>query len=408
MIKTVVGPATEWRYGAFMRTPFSVADFFQGDMDEARLASWASQLRARLPAPSVDLGVVFLSPRWSSRAQDILDVLRVHARIPRLVGCSAHGAVSNGREHEEMDGLVLALHHLPGATLDVVHVAADALTGDDAVMPWSGLASSCRGALAFADPFQTHNEGWLAAWNRDLPSVPVVGGLASGLGTSDTSQIYRDGEVHEDGVVMVFVGGAFSVVPMVSQGCTPIGDPWTITRAERNVIFGIANRPAYSVLVDTFNAMSAEERQRAQNNLMVGFASAEDRPEHGAGEFLVRNLLGVDPRHGALAVGAMARPGQTVQFQRRDADAASADLSRCLERTRGVLAGRKPVGGVLFSCCGRGQGLFGKPDHDATLIQEHLGPLALSGLFANGEIGPVGSSCHLHGYTASLALFVRD
>lgn len=391
-----------------MRTPYSVADFFAGEMNEARLSVWADQLRARLPAPSVELGVVFLSPRWAARAADVLDILRVHARIPRLVGCSAHGAVANGREHEEMDGLVLALHHMPGASIEVAHLPAEALPGEDEPGRWPSLPGPCRGALAFADPFQTHNDGWLSAWNRDFPSVPVVGGLASGLGTTDACQLYVDGDVHDDGVVLVMVGGAFSVVPMVSQGCTPIGDPWTITRAERNVIFGIANRPAYSVLVDTFNALSEEERQRAQNNLMVGFASAEDRPEHGAGDFLVRNLLGVDPRHGALAVGAVARPGQTLQFQRRDAEAASADLARCLERTRVLLAGRRPVGGVLFSCCGRGQGLFGKPDHDATLIQEHLGPLPLTGLLANGEIGPVGSSCHLHGYTASLALLVRD
>lgn len=391
-----------------MRTPFSAADSYHDVLDEARLASWAAQLRARLPAPTVDLGVAFLSPRLAPRAAEILDILRVHARIPRLVGCSAHGTACHGREHEESQGLVLSLLHLPGASIDLFHLPADRLPSDDTPAPWSRLAGSCRGALAFADPFQTHNEGWLSAWNQDFPGVPIVGGLASGLGTSDACQLYLDGQVLGHGVVLALVGGSVSVVPMVSQGCTPIGDPWIITRADRNVIFGIANRPAYSVLVDTFNALSSEERQRAQNNLMVGFASSEQRPEHAHGEFLVRNLLGVDPRQGALAVGALARPGQTLQFQRRDAEAASTDLVRCLERTRSALGSRRAIGGILFTCCGRGQGLFGKPDHDAALIQEHLGPLPVVGLFANGEVGPVGPTSHLHGYTASLALLVQD
>ncbi len=391
-----------------MRAPFSVADHFHGDFDEPRLAAWASQLRSRLPAPSVDLGVLFLSPRLTPMAREVLDILRVHARIPRLVGCSANGAACNGHEHEEFKGLALALFHLPGASVHPIHVPGTDIPFEDSPAPWSGLPEPCRGAIALADPFQTHNDGWLAAWNEDFPNVPVVGGLASGLGRSDSCQLYLDGNVHDHGVVLAALTGAVSILPMVSQGCTPIGHPWTITRAERNVIFGIANRPAYSVLVDTFNALPAEERQRAQNNLMVGFASAEDRPDHAAGDFLVRNLLGVDPRQGALAVGALARPGQTLQFQRRDADAADADLVRCLERARSSLGQRKPIGALLFSCCGRGQGLFGKPDHDAALIQEHLGPIPLAGLLANGEIGPVGPSSHLHGYTAALALFVRD
>ena len=391
-----------------MRAAFSVADHFHGEFDESRLAEWASLLRSRLQAPSVDLGVLFLSPRWAPMAREILDILRVHGRIPRIIGCSANGALCNGHEHEEFSGLALALFHLPGAELHLLHFPAEALGDLDACRPWARIPRPCRGAIALADPFQTYNDAWLDRWNLDFPGIPVIGGLASGIGSSDSSQLYIDGDILEDGVVLAALSGAVSILPMVSQGCTPIGDPWTITRAERNVIFGIANRPAYSVLVDTFNALPAEERQRTQNNLMVGFASAEDRADHAAGDFLVRNLLGVDPRHGALAVGALARPGQTLQFQRRDGDAASADLVRCLERTRAALGQRKPIGALLFSCCGRGQRLFGKPDHDAAMVQEHLGPLPVVGILANGEIGPVGPSCHLHGYTASMALLVRD
>jgi small ligand-binding sensory domain FIST len=393
-----------------MRSPDSVVDVYNGNWNEGDIAQWARALRAQLSAPVVSLGIVFVSPALAPHAVDLLEVLRLHARIPLLVGCSAEVGFAGADEHPLSTGFILALHHLPGALLHAFHLPQNVIA--------EGLESArCRelahsptarsgGFIAFADPFQTHNEAWLAAWNGAFPGVPTVGGLAGDIG-GNVSQVYLNGAVHDDGVVLVGFTGEIGILPMVSQGCTPIGEPWTITRAERNFILGIANRPAYSVLVDTFNGLPEDERKRAHNNLMVGFASSEDRDEHRPGDFLVRNLLGVDPRAGALAVGTHPRTGQTLQFQRRDADSAAADLARALELTRTQLRGRKPLGGVLFACCGRGEPFFGHPGHDALAIQEQVGPLPIAGLSAQGEIGPVGATSHLHGYTASLALFVR-
>jgi small ligand-binding sensory domain FIST len=92
----------------------------------------------------------------------------------------------------------------------------------------------------------------------------------------------------------------------------------------------------------------------------------------------------------------------------RDAATADLDLAMMLDRLRDDLEGRAPVAAVLCSCNGRGVGLFGVPHHDATTIAKKLGPLPLAGLFCSGEIGPVGRQPHLHGFTASLALIVRQ
>ena len=129
--------------------------------------------------------------------------------------------------------------------------------------------------------------------------------------------------------------------------------------------------------------------------------------EFHRGDFLVRNLLGADAASGTIALGALPRMGQTLQFQRRDADAATEDMKELLSRARKGTAGRRIFGGCLCTCNGRGSHLFGMPHHDAGLIQEQLGKLAITGFFCNGEIGPVGSKNFLHGYTASLGLFVE-
>jgi small ligand-binding sensory domain FIST len=264
-----------------------------------------------------------------------------------------------------------------------------------------------NGWLVFADPFHLDSEAWLRSWNEAYAPLPVLGGLASGDFSSQTTQVYLNGEVFEEGGVAISVGGAVGLHGVISQGCTPIGETWTLTRVDGNVIQEIGNRPAYEVLVETFNTLPTREQRKTSGNLFIGLVVNEYLEEFHRGDFLVRNLLGVDPKSGVIAVGAQPRAGQTVQFHRRDAAAATEDMAELLARAQKQLGGAAVYGGCLCCCNGRGRGLFGAANHDARMIQEKFGPLGMAGFFCNGEIGPVGERNFLHGYTASLALFVR-
>jgi small ligand-binding sensory domain FIST len=390
----------------------SIAGHWSGGFDDAGLRTWAEGLRRQLAGPP-HLGLVFLTPALFPHASAILEVLRVHAQIPLLAGCSSTSLVVNERELENDTGLVLALHHLPGAELKGVRFTqaqVEEATNTASAAYWHGEnglePAVTNGWLAFADPFHLDSESWLRQWNEAYAPLPIVGGLASGDFSQQATQIYLNGEVFDDGGVAIAIGGAVELHSVISQGCTPIGDTWTLTRVDRNLIQQIGNRPAYEVLLDTFNALSAEDQKKAQRNLFIGLVTDEYREEFQRGDFLVRNLLGADPKTGIIAVGALPRAGQTMQFQRRDAAAAREDMCALLGRARAELAGRTILGGCLCCCNGRGQGLFEEPNHDAACVQELLGPLGLSGFFCNGEIGPVGGQNFLHGYTASLALFV--
>lgn len=235
----------------------------------------------------------------------------------------------------------------------------------------------------------------------------MVGGLASGDYSQQRTQLYLGGRVFEEGAVALAVGGAVEVFSVISQGCTPIGETWIITEAEGNVIHRIGNRPAYEVLVETFDKLSPQEQRRAQGNLLVGLVINEYLEKFGRGDFLVRNILDADPTSGSLVVGALPRTGQTIQFQRRDAGAASEDMQALLGGLAPKLAHRKVYGGCLCSCNGRGQHLFGRPSHDAGLVQQKVGPIELAGFFCNGEIGPVGQRAFIHGFTSVVGLFTE-
>jgi small ligand-binding sensory domain FIST len=394
-----------------VKNQHAVAAHFAGSWDEARVQRWAEGVRAKLEAPSVTLGLIFMTPDFFDVAEEVLEVIRVHARVPLLAGCSSQSLIVNGEELEDQAGLVLELFHLPGGELKAVHFddaqVQDTATPDDWLKITGVSREQTKGWLVFADPFHLDGETWLREWNAAYPGIPSVGGLASGISEEQRTQVYLNGSAHEGGAVVVSLSGGVKLECVISQGCTPIGAPWTVTKTDRNFILQIANRPAYHVLADTFNGLSTEEKSMAQNNLFVGFASSEYCDEFRRGDFLVRNLLGADPSNGVIAVGAMPRPGQTIQFHRRDAASATEDINACLGLARERLAGQTVYGGLLGVCNGRGRRLFGKPNHDAGLIQEQLGPLPLVGFFCNGELGPVGRKNFLHGYTASLALLVK-
>jgi small ligand-binding sensory domain FIST len=390
---------------------FAVAAHWSGPFEEVALQKWAEELRDRLKAPQVSLGLVFMAPRYFKQAKQVLEILRVHARISLLAGCSSPSLIVGAEEVEENAGLTLGLYALPGADLKAFRFTQEQVEEANGPGYWrmeTGVdAEKTNGWLIFIDPFHLDSETWLKSWNEAYAPLPVLGGLASGDFTEQLTQVYLNGDVFEEGGVAISVGGDVQLVGVTSQGCTPIGETWTLTRVEQNIIHEIGNRPAYEVLAETFNQLSPEEQKRARGNLFIGLVVNEYLEDFHRGDFLIRNLLDADPRSGSIAVGAAPRLGQTIQFQRRSAAAATEDMNELLAQTHRKLENSTIYGGCLCSCNGRGQGMFGRPNHDAQLVQQRLGPLGLSGFFCNGEIGPVGERSFLHGFTASLALFVR-
>ena len=328
------------------------------------------------------------------------------------MGCSGRGVISAGKEIEGEPALALLALSLPGAELTAVHLNQEDLERCRTPQDWHRLTGVAPGGtsawLLFADPFTMDAEALVDGLSAGYPGTPLVGGLASGDPRLRGTHLFLNGEVYDHGAVALALGGPYTVRTIVSQGAAPIGETWTITGARGHIIETIAQRPAYQVLVDTLRALPAEMQQRAQRNLLVGLAMDERRSEFRRGDFLIRNLTGIDPERGTLAVGALPRVGQTLQFQLRDPDAADEDLRELLERARKELGARQPVGALLCSCNGRGVGLFGTPDHDARTLADLLGPIPVTGFFCNGEIGPVGERNFLHGFTASIALIIPE
>ncbi len=342
------------------------------------------------------LAVVLATPDHAEAAGDLLAAVEARLEPQVLLGAIAQGVIGPGEEVEEGSAVVVWTARLPGGHIEPFRTwAVRPPEGGLAVAGWPDTRPGDL-TLVLADPYSYPMPEVLGRLGDQRPGHLTVGGLVSG--GAGRSRLLLDDRVHEDGAVGVVLRDV-EVAPVVSQGCRPVGEPLTITAGERNRILTLGGEPA----LDRLRAVLAEadEADRLllqRGGLHVGMVADEVRDDYDTGDFVVRGLLGVDPEQGSLSIGDLARVGHTVQFQVRDAASAHTDL---VERLADV---GPAAGGLLFSCNGRGHGLFGRRDHDVSVVESRLG-VPVAGAFCAGEVGPVGRRSYVHGFTASLAVF---
>jgi small ligand-binding sensory domain FIST len=374
---------------------------------EAAARDLADEVRARLGTASVDLACLFFSAHHALRA-DVLATMLAQALHPRImIGCSGEGVIAGAEELETAPAVTLWAASLPDVTMDPVRLSFSPTQDQFRLSGWPEPDVVDSSFLLFADPFTTPMQEVLRLLEERYPGTKAIGGLAGGGQEAGKNRLIFHDEVLVGGLVGVRLSGPVDIRPVISQGCRLIGDRFVVTKAEHNLIHELGGTPALQRLQTVFESLAGEDRRRAHRALHLGIVIDEHQNRFERGDFLVRNLVGADQTTGAVAIGDVVQEGQTVQFQLRDAQSASEDLNLLLAADRATHR-HPPLGALMFSCCGRGLGLFERPNHDAAAVTERLGPIPIAGFFAQGEIGPVGGRNFLHGYTASLALFAEQ
>jgi len=350
----------------------------------------------------VDLAFIFLSPGHLVEAEAAAEAVREELAPRHLLGCVAEGVVAGVRELERGPAVAVWAGALPGAEIECFHVAAVQTEEGTVVAGFPDLDDPGLVAL-LVDPFTFPVGPFLTRLNEARERIPLVGGIAAGGRRPGTQALILDDAVHAEGAVGAVVSG-LPVLTVVSQGCRPLGREAVITRCEGNVVYELAGKPALERLRREIAALSSAEQALAARGLLAGLVIDENRPQYDTGDFLMRGLLGADEATGAFALGETVRVGQTLRFFVRDAASADADLRQALaDAPRRA----RPAGALLFTCNGRGTNMFPEPDHDARVVTEMLRTDALAGFFCGGEIGPVGGKAFLHGFTATLAIFLE-
>jgi len=357
----------------------------------------------QLGTADTDLVIVFETPHHAPRFEVLDRALRDAFPRSILAGSGALGVSGNGHEVEQRPAISLLAARLPGVELATVRASGAELAEEPAAIAARIAGHTGAATLLFSDPFSPGIDALLPALDQAAPGVPTLGGIASGADAPRNTALFVDNELQRDGVVGIAMRGAIDVKQIVAQGCRPIGSPMFVTGARGNTVRELDGRVPTNILQELFDAGDARERALLQSSLFLGIQMHAGRSEYERGDFLVRNLLASDSETGALTIGSLVEPNSVVQFHLRDAHTASEDLDHKLRRHTKLR--ERLRGALLFSCTGRGQGLYGIPDHDTKAIQEKLGPVPMTGFFGNGEIGPVEGQTFLHSYTSAVALF---
>jgi len=390
---------------------------------EAAVAEVVDRVQQSLTA-TPDLGLVFISSAYASEYSRVMPLLKEQLSVPVLIGCGGAGIVGMNTQGEaqELEGepaLSLSVAHLPGVNVHAFYIPANNLPDmDSPPAAWVELVGvppeEQPQFILLADPFSSGVNDLLQGLDFAYPGSNKVGGLASASAMGAQSGLFCNYKLYREGTVGVALSGNIVLETIVAQGCRPIGQTYQVTSCERNIILELAtqdgteitasdpnSRPPLEVLRDVIQGLSESDRELAQHSLFVGVARDEFKQQLGHGDFLVRNLLGVDPRVGAIAIGDRVRPGQRIQFHLRDARTSEEDLELLLQHyQKEDRYTPSTAGALMFSCLGRGERLYGKPDFDSQLFRRYLNDIQLAGFFCNGEIGPVGGSTFLHGYTS--------
>jgi small ligand-binding sensory domain FIST len=381
----------------------------QPQLDQATQECVAS-LQNGLAGAAPDLAVVFVSAHYESEYDRVGELLKEHFGPIVIFGCSGGGIIGNGEEVEQRAAVSITAASLPGVEIVDFHLAGDSLPDLDASPQlWEEMVKVSPDQdpqfVMLADPFSFPVQNLLMGLDFAFGRSAKIGGLASGAREQGGNALFLRDKAYRSGAVGLALHGNIEVDTVVAQGCRPVGKPMHITQSRQNLLVELDGEPPLSVLKGLFQAAPQRDQELMRHSLFLGVVMDEFLEEPKQGDFLIRNVVGMDARTGILAIGESLKEGQLVQFHLRDADTSTDDLTAVLDRYAADNRENQVQGALLFSCLGRGQYLYGRANHDTGIFKDKLGPVPLGGFFCNGEIGPVGGTTFLHGYTSSFGIF---
>jgi small ligand-binding sensory domain FIST len=381
-----------------------------GNRLEEAIESASDAIREELGPARPDLVVAFVSSHFADEFDRVPAAVRNGVGAGLLLGCSAGGVIGGGSEVEARPAVSLTAAALPDVDVVPFHLEAAGLPAADApAASWENLlgvrAEERPNFLLLPEPFSFEPDRLLAGLDETYRGGKKIGGLASGGTSAGANALFLGGSVYRAGAVGLALSGNIEVDTVVAQGCRPIGQPMFVTRSSDNILIELDGRTPMDVLRDLYASLDSQDQTRFRQSLFLGIVMEARRDTYGQGDFLVRNIVGVDEDAGVLAVAARLEPGQVVQFHLRDKRTSSEDIEQLLSGYARSSTHARPEGSLLFSCLGRGENLYGRADHDSDAFRRHLGEVPLGGFFCNGEIGEVGGRTFLHGYTSAFGLF---
>lgn len=379
---------------------------------DAAIRECALAIRNSLGGLKPDFGLAFFSANHFGDLSRVLLPFEIEEQmgLRRAIGCFAPGVIGGSQEVENGSAVAFLAVSAPGVEIETRVFDTDILPDEDASpetwrMYLGFRRPNYKLLIVLASVYSPRLEAFISGLDYAYPGAVAIGGLAGTPRDPDQATLIDGIALHSRRVVVAALAGNLAVAPVVAQGCRPIGRPLVVTQCENNILLEIDGKPPLHYLADLVDTLPSEDKALMKNSLLIGLLPEPfDEEPNNEPTYLIRNLVGIDYKRGILAVGARLTEGMLVQFHLRDRKASMSDIQRLLERQKAF----RPQGALIFSCVGRGAQLYRAPNHDTRAIERVFGQIPIGGFFCNGEIGPVGRSTYLHGYTSAIALIRQE
>ena len=352
-----------------------------------------------------DLAIVFATINYQTEYEDLYQAVHSNSNCDELIGCSGMSVLTSAGEFEEEPALAVMV--IRSEQLSAVSFSARGTASEvnDQIQENIQSGSDDDSLLVIFPDVRALNPAELVKHiGSDGAALPVVGAAVSGDATGAQMYHWKGKEATEGGLTGVLLTGDFSTEIGVAQGCQPIGRPREITKAEGRVIFELDGEPALENFKGTLQLLTQDDIRKSGGTVFVGIAMDPENKNPIRGDFLIRNLVGINEEHAALAVSEEVTEGQLVQFHLRNPNAAAEEIQVIIAQLAEKTREHTPAFGLYFNCLGRGKGLYGAANHDIGVIQEKFPGLPVIGFFGNSEFAPIGGRNFAHAYTGVFVL----
>lgn len=368
-----------------------------------------------------NIGFLYITDALAGDASSILTLFKSVTGIEMWSGCAALGVCANGQEFVDV----------PAISVMIGEVGADAVRSFKAqapnfkklhqeLEPWLNKNDPML-VVAHVDPFADAQPAKALEEIEALVGGFMIGGLAS----SRKESAILSHDVTSGGISGFIFSQEVPVATCLSQGCVPIGDLHEISKADDHVIGYLDGKVPFEVFSQDMQRMAQQKLgenpkkmiMKGGENMPQSLLQILDGDAHVAfpvtgtdqNDFMVRNIMAIDPDTGMMAVAERVEDGQKMMFVHRDDETVKSDLSHTLVSLQKRIVHESgkfaPKAALYISCVARANVAFGtdkKPGGEMALLHEVLGDIPITGFYASGEI----SNNRLYGYTGVLTLFL--
>ena len=376
------------------------------NLSTARAAEEATRMAmGNAGIAKANIAIVFATINYQTEYEQLYQAVHAYSSCDELIGCSGMTVLTSVGEFEDEPALaVMVIRSEQISAISFSAQGTEAEVGEQIQASIQAQLQDNSLLMIFPDIRAVEPAELVNQIGNDGTTLPVVGAAVSGDTTGAQMYHWKGTQATEGGATGLLLTGNFSTQIGVAQGCQPIGKPREVTKADGRVIFELDAEPALENFKNVLKLLTQDDIRRSGGTVFIGIAMDNENRNPTRGDFLIRNLVGINEQHAAIAISEEVKEGQLVQFHLRNPLAAAEEIRTIIAQLAEKTKQQPPDFGLYFNCLGRGKGLYGAPNYDISVIQEQFPGLPVIGFFGNSEFAPIGGQNFAHAYTGVFVL----